>query len=146
MSLESLFRFTLIRPAVAQDPANPSIDLTQDSPFQKSLADAAKAEQPRQSLLRVARAFVTGEDFIGNPGANPMGTQLGAFAVALDQFENDQTVSHAKVVDAVEEAFGTGPESLVQGPEFSGAAKNLRDSLLAIKQLQEEHGRSKNRG
>jgi hypothetical protein len=115
MSLESLFRFTLIRPAVAQDPANPSIDLTQDSPFQKSLADAAKAEQPRQSLLRISRAFVTGEDFIGNSGANPMGAQLAAFAVALDQFENDQIVSHVKVVDAVEEAFGTRPESLVQG-------------------------------
>ncbi len=141
MSLESLFRFTLIRPAVAQDPANPSIDLTQDSPFQKALADAAKAGQAREALLRHARAFVAGEDFIGNPGANPMGKQLAAFAVALDQFENGQAVSHGKVADAVEEAFGASPETLVSGPEFSGSMQNLRDSLLAIKQLQEEHGR-----
>ena len=50
-------------------------------------------------------------------------------------------MSHAKVADAVEEAFGASPETLVSSPEFSGSMQNLRDSLLAIKQLQEEHGR-----
>ena len=38
--MENLFRLMLVRPAVAQDPENPSIDLTQESDYQNSLRDA----------------------------------------------------------------------------------------------------------
>jgi hypothetical protein len=57
--MEPLFRLTLIRPAVAQDPGNPSISTTQDSPLQKALAEAANTEQPREALRQVAQNFVS---------------------------------------------------------------------------------------
>lgn len=53
--MESLFRLALVRPAVAQDSANPSIPTAQDSPFQRELADAAGADRPREALQGVAR-------------------------------------------------------------------------------------------
>ena len=45
--MENLFRLMLMRPAVAQDPENPSIELTQDSAYQKELVD----------LRRIAGSF-----------------------------------------------------------------------------------------
>jgi hypothetical protein len=139
--MEPLFRFVLVRPAVAQDPENPSIDLAQETPFQQKLAEAAKAEQAYPALLRTAREFVNTPDFIGSLDANPLVDQLEKFGLALDDLENDPAVSHDRVVDAVEDAFGAVPGQLVQRTEFNTAMQNLRDSLLAIKQLQEEHGR-----
>ena len=52
--MEPLFRLTLIRPAVNQDESNPSIDLAQDTPLQKALEDAAKADKPREALREPA--------------------------------------------------------------------------------------------
>jgi len=119
--MEPLFRLALIRPAVTQDPANPSIRIAQDSTFQRALAEASKAEQPRQALQRVARDFVAGADFIGNPDANALNAQLAALAVALGRLERDQAVSHADVVKAVNEAFGSVAEELVESQELSEA-------------------------
>ena len=36
--MENLFRLMLVRPAVAQDTENLSIDLSQESPYQRSCA------------------------------------------------------------------------------------------------------------
>jgi len=55
--MEPLFRLALMRPAVAQDPANPSIRIAQDSSFQKALAEASRVERPREALQRVARCY-----------------------------------------------------------------------------------------
>jgi hypothetical protein len=139
--MESLFRLTLLRLAVAQDPANPSIGLAQDSPFQQTLEEASRVERAREALQRAARAFVAGTDFIGDPGANPLSAQLAALAAVFDRLERQTSVSHADVVAAVEEAFGSDPDALVQNQTLDDPMAKLRDSLLAIKQLQEEHGR-----
>jgi hypothetical protein len=141
--MEPLFRMMLARPAVSQDPANPSIDTTQDSPFQQALAKAATetSPPPRDAYQSLARAFVAGPDFIGEPAANPFNAQLAALAIALGKLEAAATVSHARVVKAVQAAFGSPPEEVTKDPAVAAAGVRLRDSLVAIKLLQEEHGR-----
>jgi hypothetical protein len=140
--MEPLFRLALVRPAVAQDPDNPSIRLSQDSPFQRDLAEALSTEGPREESQKVARDFVTNNGFIGNPGANPLSDQLTALAAPLDRLERQAAVSHADVVAAVKEAFDSNPRVLVQEEgALDDPMARLRDSLLAIKLLQEEQGR-----
>lgn len=57
--MESLFRLALVRPPVDTDPANPSINLTQDSQLQKDLAKAfADQNDPRTAVKVVLTAFV----------------------------------------------------------------------------------------
>src|SRR5215207_4746516 len=138
--MESLFRLALNRPAVAQDPANPNIRISQDSPFQKNLAEASNTEQPRGALQQVARNFVTGNDFIGSPGANPLSDQLAALSASLDRLERQAAVSHADVVAAVNQAFDAHPTDLGTNQTLAGPRAKLRDSLLAIKQWQDEDG------
>jgi hypothetical protein len=116
--MEPLFRLALLRPAVTQDPANPSIRIAQDSPFQKALEEAARAEQAREALQRAARAFVA--------GATPLSAQLAALAAALDRLERQTAVSHADVVELVNEAFGSDPEALVQNQTLDSPMAKLR--------------------
>jgi outer membrane murein-binding lipoprotein Lpp len=139
--MEPLFRLALIRPAVAQDPDNPSIRLSHDSPFQRDLAEALSTERPREESQQVARDLVTNNGFIGNPGANPLSNQLTDLAASLDRLERQAAVSHADVVAAVNQAFDSNPRVLVQEGTLDDPMAKLRDSLLAIKLLQEEHGR-----
>ena len=54
--MENLFRLMLMRPAVAQDPENPSIDLTQDSPYQRALRQAVKDGHGRKGAEEVTTA------------------------------------------------------------------------------------------
>lgn len=103
--MEPLFRFALIRPAIAQDPARPSIRLAQDSTLQKALAEAAKGERPRETLREIVRKFVASADFIGSPDANPFSAELAALASLLDRLERQRTVGHADVVKAVNQPF-----------------------------------------
>src|SRR5215207_4737494 len=112
--MEPLFRFTLVRPAVSQDPDNPSIALAQDSPFQKALIEAAEGEQDRQTLSQIASDFVAEEGFIGDPHAHPMSEQLQVFTAALDQMVSNKAISRSKIVSAVRDAFGIGPDTLVK--------------------------------
>jgi hypothetical protein len=145
--MEPLFRLTLVRPAVTQDPANPSIDLAQDSPLQKALtqmstqATTAATIQPRSDYQRLARGFVASTDFIGDPAANPLNTQLDALADALDPLEGAASVTHADVVKAVRTALGHTPGEVIQDQAVTAVMQRLRDSVIAIKLLQEEHGR-----
>src|SRR5689334_13453508 len=116
--MEQLFRLALLRPAIAQDPASPSITLAQDTPFQKALADAAKTADPRPALLNAARGYIAGTTFIGTPGANPLAAKLATFEAALDKLENDPGVSHADVAKAVSDSFGSTPQAFVQSSAF----------------------------
>ena len=50
-------------------------------------------------------------------------------------------MSHADVVQAVNQAFGSNPNVLIENNTLDDSMARLRDSLLAIKQLQEEHNR-----
>jgi hypothetical protein len=141
--MESLFRMMLVRPAVSQDPANPSIDLTQRTPFQDALRGAVSASGDiRGAAKTVARAYVEGPDFLGGPAENPLAGQLADLNVALDSLEAQTgPIKHKDVTDAVSKAFGNDPSKVVNSAPFGPMVTRLRDSLLAIKILQEEHAR-----
>lgn len=137
--MEPLFKLMLIRPAIKQDSTTLSINLTQNSSLQNALEEASKMEQPREELHKVAQNFVAGADFIGDSDLNPLRAQLTALAESLDRLEGQTDVSHTEVVTAITQAFGSDPTVLVQNKTLEDPMAKLRDSLLAIKQIQEKH-------
>ncbi|MCA2225917.1 hypothetical protein [Nonomuraea aurantiaca] len=132
----------LTRPAVAQDPDNPSIPLSQDTPFQQSLREAVEAPQRRTAIEEAATAFVAGPEFIGDPADTPLGAELDELAGRLDEMETvDGSASPEMVREAIVDVFGTDPNDVIELADFKNAVRRLRDSLVAIKVLQEEHSR-----
>lgn len=80
--------------------------------------------------------------FLGGPDEHPQATPLAALATALDALEGQAGgVKHKDVVAAVTAAFGSPPATVAKGVPFKDGLTRLRDSLLAIKLLQEEHSR-----
>src|SRR5262245_23251403 len=87
-SMENLFRLMLVRPAIAQDTANPSINLTQASPFQDQLRNiVTTGGDIRGSAKTAAKAYVGGSEFLGRPDENPMAAKLMSLNAALDKLE-----------------------------------------------------------
>jgi hypothetical protein len=139
--METLFRLALTRPPVAQAPETPSILLRQETPFQAELGEAQSGEQPREALKAVARRFIASRGFLGDPETLPVARELTALGEALDKLEGKETVSHAVVVQAVRTAFGKPPGDVAADRTIVVAMTALKDSLIAIKQLPEEHPR-----
>lgn len=138
--MEPLFRLVLTRPAVAQDPKNPSIRLSQNTPYQVALLRLAGSGN-RQALKDLAKKFTETEDFLGTPSDTPLTEQIAAFSEALDGLENGDEVSPSDVSRAIKDHFGAEPAALVKKDVFASALSRLRDSITAIKQLPEEHFR-----
>lgn len=148
--MEPLFRISLMRPPMSQDPVGPSIALAQSSDFQAALATASSAPDPRAALRTVAGAFFASPRFLGDPARTPLAGASAAFSTALDSLAGPVADSAAAgpgvplrraVLNAVRDAYGGTPEAVVAGAEFKEALARLRDSLLAIKYLPEQHGR-----
>jgi hypothetical protein len=140
--MENLFRLMLVRPAVAQDPENPSIDLTQDSAYEKEVRKVvAGGGDVRGGLEKASTAYVNGAEFIGEPADNPFAAPLLALADALNGLERSSNVAPKDLADAIKAAFGHGADKVVKDQAFTTTLTRLRDSILAIKVLQEEHSR-----
>jgi hypothetical protein len=139
--VEPLFRLTLKRPAVAQDEQAPSILLAQGSPFQQQLAQAQQSGKPREALRRVARQFMTTPGFVADPEALAIHAELRALAAALDELERQEKVTNAEVVKAIETTFGTTLTKLITSQVLDAPITSLRDSVIAIKQVSEDHRR-----
>jgi hypothetical protein len=140
--MENLFRLVLTRPAIVQDEDAPSISLAQNSPFQAALGDAQQNENPRDALKAVAREFIASDGFVGGPQSLAIYDQLKALGVALAALERKKTVTNAELSKAIEEAFGKKPAELVKSNVLDAPVAALKDSLIAIKLLPEEHRRS----
>jgi hypothetical protein len=137
--MEDLFRLVLMRPAVAQDKKHPSVDLTQDSQYQGGLRAALSAgSDPRAAATTQSRAFVASDRFLGEPSANPFADALEKLAERLDGLT---AVDAAAVRKAAETAFGTTIDATATNDQFTDTMRRLRDSIVAIKVLQEEHAR-----
>ena len=139
--MENLFRLLLTRPAVAQDEKVPSIRLAQDSQFQIALAQAHQNQNPRRALKAVASQFMTTPNFVGDPTTLPMHAKLKALGARLDALERNATVSNTEVCVAIEDELGEKPAKLVNDHALDGPIANLKDSLIAVKLLPEEHAR-----
>lgn len=139
--METLFRLLLTRPAISQDEAAPSIRLTQDSPFQAALGQAWQNQNPREALKVVARQFIKTAGFLGGPKTLPIYDELKALRLALDALESRKALINAAVAEDIEDAFKKKPEDLVKDRDLEAPMAALKDSLIAIKLLPEEHRR-----
>jgi len=138
--MEPLFRFVLNRPPVAQDPANPSIRLTQDSPYQIALR-RLDGSGNREGIKNLAIAFIENPQFIGGPEETPLGKSIGELADKLDALEREEDLGAGAVAQAITSAFGKSASALAGSDDFKQASARLRDSITAIKQVPAEHGR-----
>jgi len=139
--METLFRFVLTRPAIVQREDAPSIRLAQNTAFQAALGQAQSSQNPREALKAVARQFITSPNFVGHPKKLPIQAQLKELSDALNGLEPNKKVTRAEVAKVIEDAFGATPADLVKNKTLDGPMASLKDSLIAIKQLPEEHGR-----
>ncbi len=135
--VEKLFRLSLLRPPVEQDAERPSIELAQPSEFQRLLAQAQSADVPRLESLGVARTFAQTPGFVVDVSVLPIGAELEAFGVALDGVGDD--VSAAGIREVVVEVFGGDAGVVVASADYTASVQRLRDSVIAIKHIGEEH-------
>ena len=139
--MENLFRLVLTRPPVIQDENAPSIRLAQDSAFQTALAQAQQNQNPRRPLKAAARQFMTTPNFVGDPTSLPIHAELKALGAKLDTLEKNASVSNAKIASAIEDQFGEAPAKLIDDHTLDSPTADVKDSLIAIKLIPEEHGR-----
>jgi len=139
--MENLFRLVLTRPPVVQDESAPSIRLAQDSAFQTALAQAHENQNPRRALKAAARQFMITPNFVGDPTGLPIHAELKALGAQLDTLEKNASVSNTNIADAIEHEFGETPAKLIDDHTLDGPTADLKDSLIAIKLIPEEHGR-----
>lgn len=88
-----------------------------------------------------ARKFIAGTAFTSTPQNLPIYTKLKTFATALDTLKQNNSVDATTVCSAIKDAFGSLPASLIQQPLLQKSLTTLKDSIVAIKLLQEEHCR-----
>ena len=139
--METLFRLLLKRPALIQDEDTPSVRLAQNSQFQAALGQAQQNQNPRDALKAAARQFITTAGFVGGPKNLPIYDKLKALGASLDALEQKKAVTNAEVAKAIEDAFGKKPANLVKDKDLDAPMAHLKDSLIAIKLLPEEHRR-----
>ncbi|PZV19511.1 MAG: hypothetical protein DCF20_00400 [Pseudanabaena sp.] len=139
--METLFRFVLTRPAIAQDQETPSIRLAQGSQFQAALGQAQNSDNLRESLKSVARQFTEDSNFVGDPKVLPIYEALKNLSATLDELEQQECVTHDDVSNAIANTFDANPNDLVEEGTLNAPIAFLKDSLIAIKLLPEEHQR-----
>ncbi|MCI0423232.1 MAG: hypothetical protein L0312_29080, partial [Acidobacteria bacterium] len=139
--MEHLFRLVLTRPPITQDEDAPSVRLAQNSQFQAALGQAQQNQNPRDALKAVARQFITTAGFVGGPKNLPIYDKLKALGLVLDALEPKKAVTNAEVAKAIEDAFKKKPADLVKDNDLDAPIAALKDSLIAVKLLPEEHRR-----
>jgi hypothetical protein len=140
--METIFRLLLKRPAVAQAEETPSIPLAQNSNLQADMGQAMQARDVRAALKAAASKFVTTAGFCGDPKAIGLYPQFKQLKNELDPLEKKAKVTQADMAKAIKSALGDTPANLVKKKTLDALAANLRDSIVAIKQLPEEHKRA----
>jgi len=137
--MEILFKLVLDRPAIELSEPDSKIELSQDSDYQAALASSIDNPDPRGVLRNASRQFVKLEKYSNSPEALAIHDRLRTFSSKLDDLEVKAEIPHAELKMAVEASFGASPESTLNLQEYKDAVSSLRDSIIAIKQLAEEH-------
>ena len=139
--METLFRFVLKRPPVERDDETPTIELAQDTSFQEALGQAQDSDAVRAGVKTAARQFTSSAEYVTDYDDLALGEPLAALGEALDTAETEEAVDNAAVTEFVLAEFDADPAELVARDEFEADDRRLRDSILAIKYLPEEHDR-----
>ncbi|MEU4295193.1 hypothetical protein AB0E63_43830 [Kribbella sp. NPDC026596] len=131
----------LLRPAVGQDPEQPSIELEQESGYQDALRAVVASGGGRQGIEAVSAEFAGSDDFVPGIGDTPLGRRLDELADGIDALEATGDVSWEEIANAIEDQFGSSAADMVDGDAYKETVRRLRDSLIAIKVLQQLHSR-----
>jgi hypothetical protein len=126
---------------VVQDPGNQSISLAQETDFQKAVRAAVTSGAGRAGIEQAAAAFAASAEFAGDVGSVPLGSKLDELADRLDVLEQGREVPWTAVATAIRTVFGRPASGVVALPQYSQTVRRLRDSLIAIKVLQQFHAR-----
>jgi hypothetical protein len=92
-------------------------------------------------MKSVARNFIKDPLFVGNPKDLALYGKLKKLKKWLNELERDKEVTKAEMIKIIEDAFGTKPDGLVRNKILDVPMASLRDSIIAIKLLPEEHHR-----
>lgn len=139
--METLFKFALVRSPIDQSAETPSIQLAQDTTFQQQLERLRETPAAREQRRAIARAFVSGEDFVKGLAGLTHGTAAEAFGKELELLVADDASARVGVVAAAKRVFGAEPSAVVTSDAFNADLRRLRDTIIAIKLLPEEHFR-----
>lgn len=137
--METLFRFLLDRHAVEQSEPDSNIDLSQNSNYQAALATSIGDPNPRAVLRAVSRQFVQSSTYTTSIGNLSIHSALKLFSAELDNLENKSAITPAEMAKAIKDSFGSTPNATLKQQQYTDAVSSLRDSIIAIKQLVEEH-------
>ena len=133
--MENLFRLVLTRPAVTQSEETPSIPLSQNTAFQAGLGQAQQQENKRSAMKAIARAYIAGTLFTGDPAAMPLRPKVKALAAALDELEEKDVLTNTETAKAIETAFEKKAADIVKDKILEAPVESLKDSIIAIKLL-----------
>lgn len=139
--METLFRFVLRRPPVEQAPEFPSIQLAQNSNYQAELAGSLQSEDPRKVLKESSARFVATANYIKDPAQLKEAANLQKLGAAFDELEKQEQLAPADFANAVNNAIGSQPAAYANSQPFKEALSRIKDTIVAIKQLPEEHAR-----
>src|ERR671918_268248 len=84
-----------------------------------------------------------GNKWLPNPFLDSFSNVLRSHKVkkALDELEGNKKITKTEMIKAVEDAFDAKPDDLVRNKILDVPMASLRDSIIAIKLLPEEHHR-----
>lgn len=137
--MENLFRLMLVRPAVSQDPEHPSIALEQASDYQDALRAAVATGTGRQGIEEASQRYAASDSFVGSVDDTPLGAKLDELAQRLDTVEVDGDLPWTTVRELISDVFGQPAAEVVATDDYQATVRRLRDSLVAIKVLQQLH-------
>lgn len=141
--METLFQFALKRDPIEKPKKVKRVKFEQPSEFQNKLKEiqATGGDTVRPDSKDAARQFAASELFLPDNTTLPINKDVIALSERLDELQQDDRVDQDDVLDAIEDTMGDDPSDIVETDDYSTTLEQLRDSILAIKLLPEEHHR-----
>jgi len=121
---------------IAQDPTLGPIPLSQSTDFQKELATAAAAPDPRPALVAVSAKFIASPKFISSTSATAFQKQVNTLSTIFDTLEDAGIFDLKAVASAVKQVFDHVPSDVAKSADFIALVEALKDSITAIKFVQ----------
>lgn len=136
--MESIFKFVLHRPAVQQKP-DLIINLSQDSDYQIELAKSINQNNPREILKKASGDFVKTKNFIKSSSELKIYDKLIIFQTKLDELSKKTNITSEEIKNSVKDSFGSTVVTIIKDKDYLSSVKNLKDTIIAIKYLPEQH-------
>ncbi|KAK4108839.1 carbohydrate-binding module family 12 protein [Canariomyces notabilis] len=121
---EPLFRFVVLRSPIKGDPNRPLIPLS---------------STPRDSIQAVCKDFIKSNRFVSSADGTDFQNKLVQFSLLVDNLERAGAAQLEPVINTVEQVFGQQPSNLVRQEDFLSLKGALKDSIVAVKYVQEAH-------